>query len=128
MREIKFRAWNPKKQSMSPSHSLAGWVRVMGGELKLDLDKEVWVMMQFTGLKDKNGKEIYEGDLLHSHTKRLASPEKVLAVKYSGSGFIVYSPSCCEACRDGRSGVCPLDDYDNWEVIGNIYENAELLS
>lgn len=67
------------------------------------------VLMQFTGLHDKNGKEIYEGDVVRYRTEL----GKVMEVKY---------PDCFDGESDW-SIYLPA----NWEVIGNIYENSDLL-
>lgn len=83
---------------------------------------------QFTGLKDKNGKEIYDGDLLNTSNVALASDDKLLGVKYSGTAFCVYNPFCCNTCADGYGCIGPLDEWpDGYEVIGNVHDNPELL-
>ncbi len=68
---------------------------------------------QFTGLKDKNGKEIYEGDVLHQDCY------SDWVVEWEGSGFKVYN-----FCNPGVYFPLVLSDR---EIIGNIYENPELL-
>ena len=73
---------------------------------------ERYKLMQFIGLKDKNGKEVYEGDLLQ------LSPE--LQEEYGSSIFEVK----WHEKENGWNTVSPLGDYI---VIGNIYENPELL-
>jgi uncharacterized phage protein (TIGR01671 family) len=78
------------------------------------------VLMQFTGLKDKNGKEIYEGDIVKYLFERLepngSDTEYVEAVEFIDGGFLV-------------DGYTPASATLDWgaEVIGNIYENSELL-
>lgn len=74
---------------------------------------------EFTGLKDKNGKEVYEGDIIANGDTKPA----ILQVKFLEGGF------CCTA-----EGILPIDlncFYPSigcrFEVIGNIYENPELL-
>ena len=66
-------------------------------------------IMQYTGLKDKNGKEIYEGDILKDEYGRIGN------VYFSGGVFL------CEIFHD--AGM--IDD--SCEVIGNLYEHQELL-
>lgn len=72
---------------------------------------------QYTGLHDKNGKEIYEGDILKS-----IQWNDIYLVKYIGTAFYL--------CRKGNKGFNKITTWNNAEkseVIGNIYENSELL-
>jgi len=71
---------------------------------------------QFTGLKDKNGKEIYEGDILAYPDKRKKTR---VVVRWVGVAY-------CEEYGTYAGFVIP-EDYINMVVIGNIYENPELL-
>ena len=72
---------------------------------------------QYTGLKDTNGKEIYEGDLLNIVIDFGYGPQGVIAkVVWKDSGWQFDSDAGCEYGADGVG-----------EVIGNIYENPELL-
>jgi len=82
---------------------------------------------QFTGLKDKNRKEIYEGDILKTYMKELAEEDKILCVKFSSGAFVIYNPLCCDICRDGYGCIGELGCWGEYEVIGNIHENTELL-
>lgn len=78
---------------------------------------------QFTGLYDKNGKEIYEGDILRWDVNNL------LYVVTFESGMFYAS---VEECNEGMIGGFPLHrltecDYGKCEIVGNIHDNPELL-
>lgn len=111
-RPIKFRCYVKDKGWVSGMD----WNREGSGSSFLLENSETHHLMQFTGLLDKNDKEIYEGDILES-TK---PPER---------GVIVYKPSmfCIEMKHQ-----CPM--LGLWisdigmEIIGNIHENKELIT
>ena len=116
MREKKFRAWSIEKQAWVyfGLDNVPSWVHPAEAE-------------QYTGLKDKNGKEIYEGDILHvleiSDTRDL---EYKSPVEFIDSGFLVTQPDGCQvplAVFHNLDTSYPLFEI---EVIGNIYENPEL--
>lgn len=113
MREIKFRAWDPDMQSMSPVNPLISWIYDMTVALSEHDEKhppegylEKLIFMQFTGLKDKNGKEIYEGDILQPLYNKMYAFE----VKFKDGAF-----------------SCAGYALDDCEVIGNMCENPDLL-
>mgnify|MGYP001069159889 CR=1 FL=1 len=78
-------------------------------------------LCQFTGLCDKNGKRIWENDILMAHLDE-SYPEDVtyMTVKWNFAGFVAY-----EAGTDGEY----LDEFDleHFEAVGNIFDNKELL-
>lgn len=125
MREIKFRAW----------HKKFGWIHVFSLEFfndKVELSGYITypldvILMQYTGLKDKNGKKIYEGDIVYAPANKSYSAIKQGEYRchYSeyGDGHVgFYSEG-----EDGfAEGLYP--DGKIYEVIGNIYENPELLN
>ena len=82
------------------------------------------VLMQSTGIKDKNGVKIYEGDILKLHAIFLAPDDKI--------GYLEYSPKygysiIFEGNRLYRQEYWASTNKLNYEVIGNIYENPELI-
>lgn len=108
MRELKFRVWTEFKTMVDvPTINFATSEAVMpdGEWYKVEL-------MQWTGLTDKAGTRIYEGDIVQYNYKD-GYAKKTIVVTYSSkrqyTGF-------------------NLGNSDNFEVIGNVYENKELLS
>ncbi len=122
-REIKFRAWDYTQYKMREVEAL---LSVCDGSWSVSYDDENYTddieLMQYTGLHDKNGKEIYEEDIVkqwcgeHPYMNmddlEYESEYSTEIVKYSGFGFFA-----------GDYGIGEVE----LEVIGNIYENPELL-
>jgi len=125
-REIKFRAWDNVNFRMFHFGGFC-WhdeydLCYIDGKLDVPAgDNLEW--MQFTGLKDKNGKEIYEGDICRFGSG-MVSP---IIWKDGGLGYESY-PGADYADFHGFAGHQWLKEImTTLEVIGNIYENAELL-
>ena len=122
-RIIKFRAWDKENKEMQIVYNL-NWLgdRQMW-EVNLEGDSRRFEIMQFTGLKDKNKKEIYEGDLLLD--KKCSNSYVKPAECYFEDGGFNFKGSGCDSCDEKLGNN--LINYD-FEVIGNIYENPELLT
>jgi len=125
MREIKFRAWDKVCREMFYNSELANgdmMVICLDGEIQLSDDDtykpDDFILMQYTGLKDKNGKEIYEGDVLHCD-----GFWNLYAVWDEENARFAF------LCTDWvvTQGHPIQPHISNHCIIGNIYENPELL-
>lgn len=120
MRELKFRTWNPTYGiSMVFTLQEVSTFLPKGGEKLLERTwPEETIFMQYTGLRDKNGKDIYEMDIVKCHDHPTGVDD--------GVGHVVFNWGYYSV--SGRQS--PLHDFGMaWtEVLGNIYENPELVS
>jgi uncharacterized phage protein (TIGR01671 family) len=118
MRPIKFRAWDKRRKLMMYD------VQAFYGSFWDLLKDENCFVMQYTGLKDKNGKEIYEGDIVDYKGHQV--------VEYHLGSFVCYEKKLLgnsyriDYMRN-LSDICEAGDMRKFEVIGNIYENKDLL-
>jgi len=113
MSRIKFRAWDGEK--MHATISIPEWE-----ELNAVFERYPHVLMQFTGLLDKNGKEIFEGDVLSAAVATGAGSA------YYDKGEVAFHPDAAQFVL--RKGEYATNIGRDVEVIGNIYENPDLLS
>ncbi len=116
MREIKFRVWAHASGVMFYPDAEEGWT-MSGGRLR---ELPNTTLMQYTGLKDKNGKEIYEGDIVLLNRQGKKTPTLVL---FNGGMFHAgyhYGSSTTLKRKALQSSLV--------EIIGNIHENPELLN
>lgn len=117
-REIKFRAWDKHHNSMEYINDLY-WFEENGIH---DFNDDNYIFMQNTGLKDKNGKEIYDNDIV----KVTWGSGKIVfyEVKYCGSLGYHYLRDTKN--KEDDDIIC-IYDCSQMDVIGNAFDNPELL-
>lgn len=142
MREIKFRCWDKKSKKMRQVTEIVFntgfymesndnsvkliWVKgqdiIENKEIQIQREKD-FILMQYTGLKDKNGKEIYEGDILENIFTNYKDIE-LFREKY-----IIKQNICGWELRNVKKPKQhrTFQILSKCEVIGNIYDNPELL-
>jgi uncharacterized phage protein (TIGR01671 family) len=114
-RIIKFRAWNSQQNLMVED---ANWL--------VDKNINAAILMQFTGLKDKNGKEIFEGDIIIGNPQSDVITERIFIIGWMNSCW-------CLIHTESKEVLCSISAYyieavEKWAtVISNIYENPELI-
>jgi hypothetical protein len=157
MREIKFRAWDKEKSVMVTdgtydhsngwdgesclelklglSGNLSGYSQDDGGKNGLwehdaDLRPGRMVLMQYTGLRDKNNKEIYEGDVvrMRGDIREIVFGKIGYDGSWNGLTGFGFKDSLDSHTNDPYMEMCYYDSPGEIEIIGNIYQNPELLS
>lgn len=112
----KFRVWDKENKEWAEDFSLAqdGELLHFGISFFNEEDKENFNISFFSGIKDKNGKEIYEGDIVKEDNKKSS------LIKFDESSYGLWNK------KDGFEPII-FFVYEDLEIIGNIHENPELL-
>jgi len=122
MREIKFRAWDKEERKMVSDFD----IEATSGDPVINesqSDPRDLIVMQYTGLLDKNGKEIYEGDIVKSTAFNASE------VRFKHGAFIIgYHRGSSTAVRPMLLQNNAVDKAGRLEIIGNIYQNPGLIT
>ena len=118
----RFRAWLKKKQEMDNEIDHISWLEdelyCIGDGITYMVSAEDLELMQSTGLRDKNGKEIFEGDIVKMAKDVYSEPTHYELVKHYGGAYRLKS----------KQHGCELWlRHTDCEIVGNVYENRELL-
>ncbi|WP_261070073.1 YopX family protein [Streptococcus mitis] len=125
---LKFRAWLKKEQKMDNYIDHISWLEdelyCIGDGITYMVSAEDLVLMQSTGLKDKNGKEIFEGDILEIEDEGEVLGNAKLTWHNEQAVFMIEAISVDD--------IAPFheilsDESYSYRVVGNVYENPELF-
>lgn len=121
MREIKFRAWDEEAQKMSYS-TIEHFDDMLGFRFN-HFETDEPIFMQYTGLRDKNGREIYEGDIIET-THKMKGESWLLRYRvfFNEKGYWD-----AKSIDEEKPYIMCYNGFHRCKKIGNIYENPELV-
>jgi hypothetical protein len=133
MREIKFRGWHTGQKKMFSAEEMAAdqltllptgsFINVSGDNTRLSTiyPSDKFIPLQYTGLKDKNGKETYDGDIIKADDRHW-----LREIVWFEAGWALR---CIRSDEGPHYTYAYITHPDQWqgEVIGNVYENPDLL-
>ncbi len=114
-RIIKFRAWDPELKYFIPDVYVSSGLYLNHFLNNSQLENRL-ILMEFTGLKDRNGKEIYEGDICkQTNPTNTRDLNKILLIEW------------VHDVEENTDAGFSISNGNAYKIIGNIYENPELL-
>lgn len=127
MREIKFRAWDKELEEWTNysisniNGNIIDFYNKETGFWESDREGERFTLCQYTGLKDKNDREIYEGDIVRA----VVFSKWIGVAKYSDKNQ-AFVFECID--KNYRGNIVFMSQFDQgFKILGNIYENPEML-
>lgn len=130
MKNIKFRAWDKEEKEMlfdvqkAYDYGCREDNKVMEDNFDDVLNTDIYIVMQFTGLIDREGNEIYDGDILEV-TSIVKNPQgEILKVEYGNDNMAAFM---LVKTNEIPIGLVSKDVAENSLVIGNVYQNPEMF-
>ena len=130
-RIIKFRVWDQKleKYVLPSEESIKDTIFYLGGSPQSSTNSNNYIFQQFTGLYDKSGKEIYEGDIIKSSAEQMCKNNAPISYKDDYYALVNYNRPCFILTQINQrfSHIYIPVFWNGCEVIGNIFENPKIL-
>lgn len=122
MREFKFRGWNGRNMSRICALHDNGIGALGNGGMIIPRENMPDTIMQYTGIKDRNGVEIYEGDIL---TEEYGEKYEVIWCEEAAQWYAHYPGDTGDSVFEQSEPLVECAVYDS--IVGNIHQNPELL-